>query len=254
MKKLTVYQHEKNKYISESNILHAFPFINEKGHVISLVGGGGKTSLMTAFAEQYAMLGMRTLVTTTTHIGIPEDGSYVTTLSEMEMRWADGKYATTGHSENEHKLSMLPKEKLKRYMGLADVTLIEADGAKRLPCKVPRAREPVILPECDIVVGVMGLDTLGKTCEEVCFCLDEVETLLGKKRSEIMTVEDMVKILTSEKGTKKGVGERQYYIVLNKCDVINISEDGDKLLKELEKYGEMRGRLTTFQEGAHVER
>lgn len=252
MKKLTVYQHDKDKHISKTNISYAFPFINEKGHVISLVGGGGKTSLMTALAEQYAVQGLRALVTTTTHIGVPRDGSYVTTLSELEKRWKDEKYATVGYRENEHKLAMLPEDELRKYMELADVTLIEADGAKCLPCKVPRDREPVILPECDIVIGVMGLDTLGKPCEEVCFCLDQVEALLGKDRSEIMTMEDMVKILTSEKGTKKDVGERRYYIALNKCDVINIETDGDKLLEELEKCGEMRGRLTTFREDTNV--
>ena len=137
-------------------------------------------------------------------------------------------------------------------MNLADITLIEADGAKRMPCKVPRDREPVILPECDIVIGVMGLDTLGRPCEEVCFCLDEMERFLGKDRSHIMNIEDMVKILISEKGTKKGVGEREYYIVLNKCDEIPIDTVGDKLLEELEKCGEMRGRLTTFREVTHV--
>lgn len=37
-----------------------------------------------------------------------------------------------------------PEEKLEELRGLADVLLIEADGAKRLPLKVPGEREPVI--------------------------------------------------------------------------------------------------------------
>lgn len=252
MKKLTVFQRSGDQRISKTNILSTFPFISEKGHVISLVGGGGKTSLMEALAGACAASGKKTLVTTTTHIGIPTDGSYVTTLSEIEKRWEEGKYATVGYKESEHKLSMLSETELRTYMNLADITLIEADGAKRMPCKVPRDREPVILPECDIVIGVMGLDTLGRPCEEVCFCLDEMERFLGKDRSHIMNIEDMVKILISEKGTKKGVGEREYYIVLNKCDEIPIDTVGDKLLEELEKCGEMRGRLTTFREVTHV--
>ena len=42
-------------------------------------------------------------------------------------------------------------------MELSDLVLIEADGSKRLPCKVPADHEPVLLPESDIVVAVLGL-------------------------------------------------------------------------------------------------
>ena len=39
-----------------------FPFLAEKGHVISLVGGGGKTTLLYAFARHCAAKGWRVLV------------------------------------------------------------------------------------------------------------------------------------------------------------------------------------------------
>ena len=45
-----------------------FPFLAEKGHVVSLVGGGGKTTLLYAFARHCAAKGWRVLVSTTTHI------------------------------------------------------------------------------------------------------------------------------------------------------------------------------------------
>ena len=48
-----------------------FPFLAEKGHVISLVGGGGKTTLLYAFARHCAAKGWRVLVSTTTHIRQP---------------------------------------------------------------------------------------------------------------------------------------------------------------------------------------
>ena len=36
-----------------------FPFLAEKGHVVSLVGGGGKTTLLYAFARHCAAKGWR---------------------------------------------------------------------------------------------------------------------------------------------------------------------------------------------------
>ena len=48
-----------------------FPFLAEKGHVLSLVGGGGKTTLLYAFARHCAAKGWRVLVSTTTHIRQP---------------------------------------------------------------------------------------------------------------------------------------------------------------------------------------
>ena len=52
-----------------------FPFLAEKGHVVSLVGGGGKTTLLYAMASHCAQKGWRVLVSTTTHILRPENGS-----------------------------------------------------------------------------------------------------------------------------------------------------------------------------------
>ena len=46
--------------------LEALPFLGETGHVISLVGGGGKTTLLYALARHYSAQGQRVLVSTTT--------------------------------------------------------------------------------------------------------------------------------------------------------------------------------------------
>lgn len=51
-----------------------FPFLAEKGHVISLVGGGGKTTLMYNLAAHCAHKGWRVLAATTTHIMQPPGG------------------------------------------------------------------------------------------------------------------------------------------------------------------------------------
>ena len=47
------------------------PFLAEKGHIVSLVGGGGKTTLLYAMADHCARKGWQVLVATTTHIRQP---------------------------------------------------------------------------------------------------------------------------------------------------------------------------------------
>ena len=48
-----------------------FPFLAEKGHVVSLVGGGGKTTLLYQLSAHCARKGWRVLAATTTHIRQP---------------------------------------------------------------------------------------------------------------------------------------------------------------------------------------
>ena len=49
----------------------------------------------------------------------------------------------------------------------ADVLLVEADGARGLPFKAPKAHEPVIPPETSLVVPVVSLAALGMPLDEL---------------------------------------------------------------------------------------
>ena len=121
-----------------------FPFLAEKGHVVSLVGGGGKTTLLYAFARHCAAKGWRVLVSTTTHIRQPGE-NYAADEAALASLWAAGRYAVAGVPAEQGKLTALPPEQLTCWMAQADMVLLEADGAKRMPCKVPAAHEPVLL-------------------------------------------------------------------------------------------------------------
>ena len=117
-----------------------FPFLAEKGHVISLVGGGGKTTLMYNLAAHCARKGWRVLAATTTHIMQPPGGVWAQTDAELFRLWKCGSYAVAGTAAHGGKLTAPPQAQLERWMTLADIVLIEADGAKRMPCKARCAR------------------------------------------------------------------------------------------------------------------
>ena len=116
---------------------------------------------------------------------------------------------------------------------LSDLVLIEADGSKRLPCKVPADHEPVLLPESDIVVAVLGLSALGRSLKECCFRLEKAKKLLSADENHLLTEKDMAAILLSNQGLRKDVGDRRYIAVLNQCDDRIVRESAEQVRKML---------------------
>ena len=127
------------------------------------------------------------------------------------------------------KLKMPDPDWMRQAMALADLVLIEADGSKRLPCKVPATHEPVILPETEVVIAVLGLSALEQPLKECCFRLEEAEKLLEADADHLLSCEDMAKILASEEGLRKDVGGRKYVAVLNQCDDDTRREGGERI-------------------------
>lgn len=229
--------------IEEKNLISCipeeiFPFLREKGHIVSLVGAGGKTTLLYALAQIGAENGFRTLITTTTHILEPQNGCYAESAAQIHRLWAERKPAVVGMRTAEGKLKALPTEILEAYLKDADLVLIEADGAKRHPCKAPRAHEPVLLPQCDTVLGVFGLKSIGQTLETACFGLEEAKQLLEiSETGHLITPTDGVKLLSSSDGARKNVENRSYYAMIHQCDIPHGMEYGREMLELLQEKG-----------------
>ena len=213
--------------VSDVNI--EFTFLQEDGHVVSLVGAGGKTTLMYALAQAFTRSGKKAIITTTTHIQRPDGYPVAEDNQTLAMLLRTEPVVVVGKDAGHNKLKMPDGLDLIDYQKMAELVLIEADGAKRLPCKVPDAGEPVILPGCDIVLGVVGLDALGKPLGEVCFRKLRVMEFLQTDENHCMEPEDLAAILASEYGTRKAVAGREYYAVLNKCDNMSRMEQANKI-------------------------
>lgn len=223
-----------------------FPFLAEKDHVVSLVGGGGKTTLLYAMARHCASKGWRVLASTTTHIQRPE-GNWAQTEAQRDALWRTGTFVVAGAPAEPNKLTQ-PHE-LQAWMAQADAVFLEADGARRLPCKAPAAHEPVLLPESDIVLAVAGLSAVGKPLAEVCFRLETACALLGVGSETLLTPELLAKLLASDAGGRKNVGTRPFYAVLNQADTSErraAREITRQILQE--QYG-ITAVLTHFSEG-----
>ena len=222
------------------------PFLAEKGHVVSLVGGGGKTTLLYAMAAHCARKGWRVLVTTTTHIRQPASG-YAPDDAALTTLWQAGHYAVIGTSAENGKLTQPPQQLLRR-MAQADAVFIEADGAKHHPCKLPAAHEPVLLPQSDVVLAVAGLSALDRPLREVCFRYEAIRPqFLSAAPDAPLTPPVLVQLLASTQGGRKAVGDRQFYAVLNQADTPELRQQGIQIQQLLRQQG-IPCVLTHFKE------
>ena len=102
--------------------------------------------------------------------------------------------------------------------------LIEADGARKKPFKIPMEWEPVIPEFTDLVIAVSGLDSLGKTIKEAAYRPFETALFLGKKETDVISPKDMIRVVSHKNGLLKGVGNREYRVYFNKTDTVKEKE------------------------------
>lgn len=221
---------------------------DEQKHIISLVGGGGKTTIMYELANFYAAAGKKAVVLTTTHIWLPngkdvQGGAYGADWPAVASLWQQGRFAVIGTLEQgTGKLIAPGADLLRQAFECCDVAIIEADGAKQMPCKLPAEHEPVLLPECDIVIGVVGLDALGKSLEEGCFRWQLGREIFASSCNLLIDEVKVADILTSEQGSRKAVGTRDYYIAINKCELVEPA-NAEHLVSLLVERGITRERI-----------
>lgn len=227
-----------------------FDFVNDgKKHNICLIGGGGKTMVMYELAAAWAACGRRVLVLTSTHILQPADGSFAADAAAVHNLWQQRRYAVIGTPELSTGKLTAPPQFLYEAMQLqADVILCEADGSKHHPCKAPAAHEPVLLPDSDIVLAVVGMDALGCPLAQACQRPQLAAALLGCSLDSVIDEQMLAALLLSEQGARKNVGTRTYYIVLNKCDLLKAVQQ-EKMLRLLVGAGMDEHRIWLRERG-----
>lgn len=233
--------------LEPASLMDAFGFFGGTRHVISLVGGGGKSTLMYFLGEKCARLGMHVLITTTTHIFAPNPAYYAATVPEAQNLWAAGNLAVIGTPVPEKgKLKAPEKALLDELIKTADIVFVESDGSKHCPIKVPREMEPVLLPQSDMVLAVMGLSAIGKPLKDCCFGLENAMALLNAKEDHLLTEADAAKILASDLGGRKAVAQRGFCVVLNQCDDGPRRRSAEKIAAGLKKNGVSQVVMTAF--------
>lgn len=205
--------------------------IETRAPIISLVGGGGKTTCVMAMASECRQKEIRAVVATTTHMQMPYDELMLNTedmqafydLMEREGQVWLGKRLDPLFQDPrmvKHKSRSLGTQFVRRVCAESTFPVfIEADGARCLPCKVPADHEPVIVPETTHVLNVYGMDTLGRSFAETVFRPELACTLAGKSLSDPVEKEDILRLALDARGGRKDVlPDMHYQVILNKAD------------------------------------
>lgn len=200
--------------------------------VISLVGAGGKTTLMFRLAGELQFAGRKVVTTTTTKIKEPAPGETAFLFVDPDEERL-GQFVCQYLVEYKHitlASERLESEKLKGIStglvkGLSDFDqmdylIIEADGASGRPVKAPREGEPVIPSNTTLVIAILGVDGVGmKLNEENVFQAERVSKMTGISLGGKITEEAMALLMTHPKGIFKGAPSSSRVVAfLNKVD------------------------------------
>ncbi|ALS01113.1 hydroxylase [Enterococcus silesiacus] len=179
--------------------------------VISLIGSGGKTSLMWYLANCYR--NKKVLVSTTTKIGRSNECLYDFFYSDyFSDLGKDGVGITLAGkvTAEGYKLSSLPLTDFQAACQRFDKVFLEADGSKQLPLKGWETFEPVIVPETTVTIGLVPISVLGRPIDRRT--IHRLELFLratGANEGELITEATLAEIIASPTGLwSKSHGQR----------------------------------------------
>ena len=181
--------------------------------IISIVGAGGKTTLVHKLAEEYRRKGQSVLVTTTTHMYVEADTDLSCDFFAVKDKILKNGYCMAGtpvrsgvqQEDEPRKRQGIPYKLLDRLINdmsdVLDYVIIEADGARHHSLKYPAANEPVIYPGTTDVIVVMGTWEKGRRCADVVFRYELMPQALGTAPDTI--VDDTIIAMLQHKYEQK---------------------------------------------------
>ena len=201
--------------------------------VISLVGAGGKTTLMFRLARELMFEGKKVVTTTTTKIlePAPEETGRLFIDPDEEKIKEFVRHQLDRYRHITVAAARLGAAKLKgispnlvnglRQIRGIDTIIIEADGAAGRPVKAPRENEPVIPTATTLVVAILGVDGMGKELnDENVFQAEGVSKITGILVGERLTDEAMAILMIHPEGIFKGAPPSSRVVAfLNKVDL-----------------------------------
>lgn len=196
--------------------------------VLCLTGGGGKTTVIYALARLAAARGLRVLITTTTMMIDPrkDPGARYDRLffTDAMPRPPGGTvtFAAGGEVEGFPKVRGPEEAAIRALAPDYDIVLAECDGAKHRPVKAPADHEPVVPRFCGALIGVIGLDCLGRAMDgDTVHRPERFAEVTGCRSGEPVEARHLFRLAASPSGIFKSAPPGASRILLfNKAELL----------------------------------
>lgn len=228
--------------------------------IVTLVGGGGKTTAMYALALEAAATGGRAIATGTTLFTRPPRDVPIELVLVSENDGSDDEIAAaldrrgcaivaTGHGTKGRLMPVAAGEpaRLLAAFGLSRV-VVEGDGSRGRPFKAPAEHEPVVAESSTLVVAVAGLGVLGQPLdEEHVHRPERIAAITGGHPGDLVTAGMMATALAHSLGGRKNVEPGcRFAVLLNQADAIH-EDAGRELARRLLDAGVERVVLSRLE-------
>ena len=181
--------------------------------LVSIVGAGGKSSLLRTLGGELAVT-RPVVLTTTTKMGTDqvsdpavwsEDPDVIS--AELSEAQRQGRPLFVANQRIGEKVVGLDEHTVDDLFqsGIADAIVVEADGARRRLIKAPATHEPVIPTLTTTVVVVASARALGRPVSSASHRPDRFAELAGIGVEDPIGVDDAVRVLLHVDGGRKGL-------------------------------------------------
>ncbi len=190
--------------------------------LVSLVGGGGKTTLLFTLGRQ---AGARTVLTTTTKMGRDQTGGFPVldgpTDAELAAALDRDDAVLVRRRADGSKATGVDGVTCDRWFDPAtepvvDRVIVEADGSRQLPFKAPRPFEPVIPSTTTLLIACVGAGALGRVIADACHRPLRLAAVAGCSPYQRLTPPRLATVLASDRGSRKDCpDDARYAVVIN---------------------------------------
>jgi molybdenum cofactor cytidylyltransferase len=178
--------------------------------LVSIVGAGGKSTILFALGRDLTAAGARVILTTTTRVGADQPSEPIcwsAEVADVEAAFMVGLPVFVAAGRAPGKIVGPSPEAIDRlFAGTAPAyVVVEADGAHRMAIKAPADHEPVIPSASTTVIVVASLAAIGHPISEVAHRPERVAGLIGAQPGDLLTLEGAAAVMLHPHGGLEGI-------------------------------------------------
>lgn len=165
--------------------------------VTAVIGGGGKTTLLRTLGEELAERYTVLLCTTTKIFPFP-NLPCARTAAELDQLHRTHRLLCAGTDVPGTGKLTVPEVPMAALAEMFDYVLVEADGAAHRPLKAHAPHEPVVPPEANQTICVVGVAGFGRPIAEAAHRPERYAALAGVAETAEATPETEAAVLRAE--------------------------------------------------------